>query len=87
MLWYANVFVKAPVYGLNIANKDYVDANLNTANSDIIIAETAERVATNSVLVGFISQLQARKSALAVQMNNLYQYFFNENRDGPAPTR
>lgn len=83
----ANVFVKAPVYGLNVANKDYVDANLNTANSDIIIAETAERVATNSVLVGLISQLQARKSALVVQMNNLYQYFFNENRDGPAPTR
>lgn len=83
----ANVFVKAPVSGLNIATKEYVDANLNTAASNIIAIQTAERVETNLVLIDLIRQLEARKSDLAVQMNNMYQYFFNQERDGPPPTR
>lgn len=33
------------------------------------------------------SNIHVEAKAVATQLNNLYQYFLNQNRDGPVPTR
>ena len=33
------------------------------------------------------SNVHVESRALSTQVNNLYQYFFNQNRDGPVPSR
>lgn len=82
----ANVFVKAPTAELHTANKAYVDSN-HTASIALIEAETAERIASNMAMSDMIASLEAVKDDLSSQLNNLYQYFFNQNRDGPVPVR
>jgi len=33
------------------------------------------------------SNIHVESKAVATQLNNLYQYFLNQNRDGPVPSR
>jgi hypothetical protein len=33
------------------------------------------------------SNIHVESRALSTQVNNLYQYFFNQNRDGPVPSK
>jgi hypothetical protein len=82
----ATVSVKAPVSGLNVVNKAYVDS-VNSNVNNLISEETANRIAGQSSLQAMIDSLQSDNTALETQMNNLYQYFFNQPRDGPPPTR
>lgn len=82
----ATVSVKAPVSGLNVVNKDYVDTASSNVNA-LISEETANRIAEQTALQALIDTLQTENTELETQMNNIYQYFFNQDRDGPAPTR
>lgn len=82
----ATVSVKAPVSAFNVANKNYVDG-VNSNLNNLITAETANRISEQSSLQSMINTLQSENTALETQMNNLYQYFFNQDRDGPAPSR
>lgn len=81
----AVVSVKAPVSALNVANKAYVDG-VNSTLNNLITTETANRTSEQASLQSMIDTLQSENTALETQMNNLYQYFFNQNRDVP-PSR
>jgi hypothetical protein len=83
----ASVSVKTPITGPNVANKDYVDSAVQSTLYTQIYAQTAARIAEDVVLMSQITALQSQKADLSVQLNNLYQYFFSENRDGPVPSR
>jgi hypothetical protein len=82
----ATVSVKAPVSGLNVVNKDYVD-NVGTTLNSAVATETSNRQAEDVAMQALITTLQSENADLSTQLNNLYQYFFNENRDGPVPSR
>ena len=82
----ASVSVKDPVSALHIANKEYVDSANSSMNS-LISVETSNRLADDVAMQALINTLQSENADLSTQLNNLYQYFFNENRDGPPPVR
>ena len=68
----ASVSVKAPTIGVHVTNKTYVDG--------IVQAESASREAERAAMQALIDTLEA-------QMDAVYQYFFNQARNGPPPTR
>ena len=82
----ANAFVKTPTVNLQVANKSYVDIADELLRQLIISqATTSSQAYTN--LLAMINQLQADNTALETQVDNLYQYFFNQPRSGPVPSR
>ena len=82
----ANAFVKTPTVNLQVANKSYVDTADELLRQLIISqATTSSQAYTN--LLAMITQLQADNTELETQVNNLYQYFFNQPRNGPVPSR
>lgn len=82
----ATVSVKGPSDPLNVANKEYVD-NVSATITSLISSETATREAQDSSMLSQINTLQSEIDGLITQMNNIYQYFFNQNGDGPALVR
>ena len=83
----AIVSVNAPISALHVANKAYVDSMINTTLTSQINTQTATRLAEDMILMTQITDIQLMKTDLSIQLNNLYQYFLNQNRDGPVPTR
>ena len=82
----ANAFVKTPTVNLQVANKSYVDVADEMLRQLIISqATTSSQAYTN--LLAMITQLQADNTALETQVDNLYQYFFNQPRNGAVPSR
>jgi hypothetical protein len=82
----ANAFVKAPTENLHVANKSYVDT-ADQMLRDLIISQATTSSQAYTNLLAMITQLQADNTALETQVDNLYQYFFNQPRDGPVPSR
>jgi hypothetical protein len=82
----ANEFVKTPTANLHVANKSYVDAKAQILH-DLIDSQSATSSQAYTDLLALITQLQADNTALETQVDNLYQYFFNQPRDGPVPSR
>jgi len=82
----ANVTVKDPVSALNVANKGYVDTSSAILNGNLQM-ESAARSAEDAILLSMINVLQTSNADLSIQLNNLYQYFFNQDRTGPVPIR
>ena len=82
----ANAFVKAPTENLQVANKSYVDTADETLRQLIISQATTSSQAYTGLLA-VITQLQADNAALETQVDNLYQYFFDQSRSGPVPSR
>jgi hypothetical protein len=82
----ANVLVKAPTLALNVSNKQYVD----TADAEIhalIIASATTDTTSTTEYYDLLEERQTVQSTLATQIENLYQYFFDQSRDGPVPSR
>lgn len=75
----ANVFVKDPTVGLHIATKQYVDAKVSATHALISTIESMETTSTTEYN-DLIAERQLVQSDLATQINNLYQYFFNNSR-------
>jgi hypothetical protein len=82
----ANAFVKAPTENTHVANKSYVDA-ADEVLRQLIISQSTTSSQAYTDLLAMITQLQADNTALETQVDNLYQYFFDQPRDGPVPTR
>ena len=82
----ANAFVKAPTENLHVANKSYVDT-ADELLRQLIISQATTSSQAYTDLLAMITQLQADNTALETQVDNLYQYFFDQSRDGPVPTR
>lgn len=75
----ANVFVKAPTVALNVTNKNYVDVADSEVNTLILANANADTTSTTEYY-DLLGQRQTVQSTLAVQIENLYQYFFNASR-------
>jgi hypothetical protein len=75
----ANVFVKAPTVALNITNKNYVDVADAEINA-LILANANVDTTSTTEYYDLLGQRQTVQSTLAVQIDNLYQYFFNQSR-------
>ena len=75
-----NVFVKAPTVALNVSNKQYVDIADAEVNALIVANSTTDTTSTTEYYV-LIGQTQTVQSTLATQIENLYQYFFNQSRE------
>jgi hypothetical protein len=75
----ANVFVKAPTVALNITNKNYVDVADAEINA-LILANANVDTTSTTEYYDLLGQRQTVQSTLAVQIDNLYQYFFNASR-------
>ena len=82
----ANVFVKAPTVALHVANKQYVDMADEEIHELILESATTDTTSTTEYY-DLLEQRQTVQSNLATQVENLYQYFFNQSRDGPVPDR
>ena len=82
----ANAFVKAPTANLHVANKSYVDA-ADQMLRDLIISQATTSSQAYTNLLAMITQLQADNAVLETQVDNLYQYFFDQSRNAPAPSR
>jgi len=82
----ANAFVKAPTENTHVANKSYVDA-ADELLRQLIISQGADSAQAYADLLAMITQLQSDNTELETQVDNLYQYFFNQPRSGPAPSR
>jgi hypothetical protein len=76
----ANVFVKAPTVPLNVSNKQYVDIADAEINALILSNASTDTTSTTEYYV-LIGQTQTVQSTLATQIDNLYQYFFNQSRE------
>lgn len=75
----ANVYVKDPTVGLNVVNKQYVDAMAEAANT-MILSNANTDTTSNTIYYDLLSERQVFQSNLAIQIENLYQYFFNASR-------
>jgi len=82
----AVVSVKTPESAQNVANKGYVD-NTKTEIDNLISAEVNNRIQQDANTTTTINNLQSDITNISTQLNNLYQYFLNQNRDGPVPSR
>jgi hypothetical protein len=82
----ANVFVKAPTVALNVSNKQYVDTGDAEIHALILASATTDTTSTTEYY-DLLGERQTVQSTLAVQIENLYQYFFDQSRNGPAPSR
>lgn len=82
----AVVSVKAPESAQNVANKGYVD-NTKTEIDTLITEEVNNRIQQDAITASIINILQSDIANISTQLNNLYQYFLNQNRDGPVPSR
>lgn len=82
----ADVSVKDPELAENAANKRYVD-NAKTSINTIIDSAIASISQQDSNTTNTINTLQSDINDISTQLNNLYQYFLNQNRDGSVPTR
>ena len=82
----ANVFVKAPTLALNVSNKQYVDIADAEIHALILASATTDTTSTTEYY-DLLGQRQTVQSTLATQIENLYQYFFDQSRDGPVPNR
>lgn len=82
----ANVFVKAPTVALNVSNKQYVDIADAEIHALILASATTDTTSTTEYY-DLLGQRQTVQSTLATQIENLYQYFFDQSRDGPVPNR
>lgn len=82
----ANAFVKTPTENLHVANKSYVDT-ADEILRQLIISQATSSSQAYTDLLALITQLQADNTALETQVDNLYQYFFDQSRSGPVPTR
>jgi len=71
----ANVFVKPPTESTHLANKEYTDT-LDTNARVLIQNERDETTSKYNALNQQISFLQEKKEELAIQFNNLRNYFF-----------
>jgi len=82
----ANVFVKAPTVALNVSNKQYVDVADAEIHALILAGATTDTTSTTEYY-DLLGERQTVQSNLATQIENLYQYFFDQSRNGPAPSR
>jgi len=82
----ANVFVKDPTVALNVSNKQYVDMADEEIHALILAGATTDTTSTTEYY-DLLGQRQTVQSNLATQIENLYQYFFDRSRNGPAPSR
>lgn len=82
----ANAFVKTPTAELHAANKSYVDA-ADEILRNLIVSQSAASMQAYADLMALITALQTDNNALSTQVDNLYLYFFDQHRDGPAPSR
>jgi len=82
----ANVFVKTPITAQNVSHKGYVDVATTTLNTSIN-TESVARATTDSQLAVLVADLQAVNLTLSNELNAVYQYFLNQDRTGPVPTR
>jgi hypothetical protein len=82
----AVVSVKTPESAQNVANKSYVD-NTKTEINNLITEEINTRIQQDASTASTINILQSDITNISTQLNNLYQYFLNQNRDGPVPSR
>jgi len=81
----AVVSVKDPESAQSAANKAYVDNTKSTIDS-LIAAEVNNRIQQDASTTNTINTLQSDITDISTQLNNLYQYFLNQNRDGPVPS-
>lgn len=75
----ANVFVKNPTVALNVSNKQYVDVADEEINT-LILASASNYTTSTTEYNDLIAQRQTVQSTLAIQIDQLYQYFFNQSR-------
>lgn len=75
----ANTFVKAPTVGLNVSNKQYVDTKDAEVHA-LILASADSNTTSTTEYYDLLGQRQTVQSTLAIQVENLYQYFFNQSR-------
>ena len=75
----ANVFVKDPTVALNVANKQYVDVADEEVHA-LILASATTDTTSNTEYYDLLGQRQTVQTTLAVQIDQLYQYFFNASR-------
>lgn len=75
----ANVFVKDPTVPLNVANKQYVDIADEEVRALILASATTDTTSTTEYY-DLLGQRQTVQTTLAVQIDQLYQYFFNQSR-------
>jgi hypothetical protein len=62
------------------------DSNTAVGNVEFICKSVCVQSAKGTQNFLF-SNIHVESRALSTQVNNLYQYFFNQNRDGPVPSR
>ena len=75
----ANVFVKNPTVALNVSNKQYVDVADEEIHALILASATTDTTSTTEYY-DLLGQRQTVQTTLAVQIDQLYQYFFNQSR-------
>jgi len=75
----ANVFVKDPTVPLNVANKQYVDIADEEVRA-LILASATTYTTSRTEYYDLLGQRQTVQSTLATQIENLYQYFFDQSR-------
>ena len=75
----SSVSAKAPISELHMAIKGYVDTMHDESVDSLTQLLVTERIASNAELTTTISGLETIKEDLATQLNNLYQYFFNQS--------
>jgi hypothetical protein len=75
----ANVFVKDPTVALNVSNKQYVDIADEEVRALILASATTDTTSTTEYY-DLLGERQTVQSNLAVQIEQLYQYFFNQSR-------
>ena len=75
----ANVFVKNPTVALNVSNKQYVDVADEEIHALILSSATTDTTSTTEYY-DLLGQRQTVQTTLAVQIDQLYQYFFNQSR-------
>ena len=75
----ANVFVKDPAVALNVSNKQYVDIADAEVHALILASATTDTTSTTEYY-DLLGERQTVQSNLANQIDNLYQYFFNQSR-------
>lgn len=75
----ANVFVKNPTVALNVSNKQYVDVADEEVRA-LILANSNTDTTSTTEYYDLLGQRQTVQSTLSVQIDQLYQYFFNQSR-------
>lgn len=75
----ADTYIKAPTSAPQVANKKYVDDKDNEIH-DLILANANTDTVSTTQYSDLIAERQTVQSDLAIQIENLYQYFFNNSR-------